>query len=121
MGGTKHITMRMPEELVGAIDRRAVRDQRSRSQVAVLVLEKEFGDAKDSRVERAESLSRPKPQPADALVPDSGDLRARVSVLRKKADGGDRSRADNVESVSVVQSRPSHAAGCKCLMCKGRV
>ena len=46
MGGTKHITMRMPEELVDAIDRRAERDQRSRSQVAVLVLEREFGDGK---------------------------------------------------------------------------
>lgn len=43
MGGTKHVTMRIPDELVEAIDARAKRDQRSRSQVAVMILEAEFG------------------------------------------------------------------------------
>ena len=43
MSGTQHVSVRMPAELVAAIDLRAARENRSRGQVVVLVLRSEFG------------------------------------------------------------------------------
>jgi hypothetical protein len=43
VSGTQHVSVRMPAELVAAIDLRAARENRSRGQVVVLVLRSEFG------------------------------------------------------------------------------
>jgi hypothetical protein len=55
VSGTQHVSVRMPAELVAAIDQRAARENRSRGQVVVLVLGSAFGVNPGVRLKHARS------------------------------------------------------------------